>query len=125
MKPRHIALVILVLMGVLPFISDVPGNIVANLPQDQVGNYAWLILIPYSVIVGVLIGFELWDRPTRRQDRRLAFDLPNRQAMIAKVRTLMTEFLRDSLYHEVLITPDLTKRPKAVVPPRRPGAAPR
>jgi hypothetical protein len=117
MKPRHIALVILVLMGVLPFISDDRGNIVANLLQDQLGNYAWLILVPYSVIVGVLIGFELWDRPTRRQDPRLAFDRRNRQAMIEKVRTLITQFLRDSLCHEVLITPDLTKRPKAVAPP--------
>jgi hypothetical protein len=118
-KPRHIALAILLLIAVLPFISDVLGNIVANLLQDQLGNYAWLILGPYLVIVVVLIGLELrgWLQAPRL-DRRLAFDRRNRQAMLEKVRAIwITGILQHSLVHEVLFTLDLAARPEAVVRP--------
>jgi hypothetical protein len=99
MKPRRIALVAWVLMGVLVKIFDVLTNIVANLLQDQLGACAWLIVIPsYSIIFFVLIVFDRWHRlQALLQDHQLAYDRRNRQAMIYTVRTSITKFLRDSL----------------------------
>jgi hypothetical protein len=108
MKSRRIALAILVLVGVLPFISDVLGNIVANLLQERLKDYAWLILVPYCVIVGVLIGLELRDRlQAPRLDRRLAFNRRSRQEILTKVRAFWIRgILEHSLAHEVPIALD-------------------
>ena len=109
MKPRPIALAILALIGMLLFISDVLGNIVSSLLQDQLENYAGLIVIPYIIIVAVLVGFELRDRlPALLQDRRLASDRRNRQAMLDKVRAMwIAAVFEHSLAYEVPYRPGL------------------
>jgi NACHT domain len=119
MNSRRIALAILILVGLLAKISDVLTDIVANLLQDQLGAYAWLIVIPYSIIVGVLIGFEVRDQlQARRQDDRRALDHRNRQDMLAKVRAIwITGTLQRSLVHEILIDLGLEERAAAVLRP--------
>src|SRR5215813_1601791 len=123
MKPRRIARVAWVLMGVLVKINDVLTNIVANLLQDQLGAYARLIVIPsYFIILLALVVFEVWDQLKARQNRRLALDRRNRQDMLASVRTRVADILEHTLVDEVLsgldfIDLDLAERAASVVRP--------
>jgi hypothetical protein len=104
MKRRHIALAFLALIGVLEITTDVLGDIVASLLQDQLGNYTWLIGVLFLVIAALGLGLTVGEKwQAHRQDRRLALDRRNRQDMLAKVRAIwITDMLQRSLVHEIL-----------------------
>jgi hypothetical protein len=118
MNPRRTALAILVLIGVLAIIEAILGDIVASLLQNQLGDHAWLIVVPFIMIAAVLLGFGLRDQVhALLQDRRPAFDRHNRQAMLDKLRAIYAYRFQRSLVHEVLIALDLVERAAAVVCP--------
>jgi hypothetical protein len=118
MNPRRTALAILVLIGVLAIIEAILGDIVASLLQNQLGDHAWLIVVPFIMIAAVLLGFGLRDQVhALLQDRRPAFDRHNRQAMLDKLRAIYAYRFQRSLVHEVLIPLDLVERAAAVVCP--------
>jgi hypothetical protein len=113
-SPRFLALI-----GVLEITTDVLGNIVASLLQDQLGNYTWLIGVLFLVIAALDLGLTVGEKwQAHRQDRRLALDRRNRQDMLAKVRAIwITDTLQRSLVHEILIDLDLEERAAAVIRP--------
>jgi DNA polymerase III delta prime subunit len=119
MTPRRAAIVILLLISVLGTTQNILGNIVANLLQEALGDYANWVVVPFVVITVTLLAFELRGLLQQQSERR-ADDLEsrNRRAMIQKVRAIwVTGVLQRSLYQETLITLGLAERPDAVERP--------